>query len=96
MLRIRRALAQRVALGRGHACELPRWETFRVFLYDRAGGEARQQDMHTHGGSRAFTNATIGQVTLAGRAVLVVSLFIPDEGSAQGEAGGVIYYRFID
>jgi hypothetical protein len=76
--------------------QLPLWETFRVFLYDRTSGSARQLDMQTHGGSRAFTNPTIGQVTLDGRAVLVVSLFIPGEGSAQDEAGGVIYYRFID
>jgi hypothetical protein len=74
----------------------PRWETFRIFLYDRLIGSARQLDMNTHGGSRAFTNPTINQVTLDGRQAVVVSMFIPTEAGAAGEVGGVIYYRFLD
>lgn len=72
------------------------WETFRIFLYDRLISSARQLDMKTHGGSEAFTNPTIGQVMLDGRQAIVISMFIPNEASAEGEAGGVIYYRFID
>jgi hypothetical protein len=64
---------------------------------DRDGPLASVQlDMRTHAGSRAFTNPTIGQVTLDGRPTLVASMFIPQEAGAQGEIGGVIYYRFID
>jgi hypothetical protein len=71
------------------------WETFRVFLYDVTTDSARQLQMQTHGGSHAFTNPTISRVTLDGREAIVLSMFIPSEGSAEGEAGGVIYYRFI-
>lgn len=52
--------------------------------------------MWTHAGSFAFTNLTATEVTLHGRQALVVGVFIPQEGAAGGEAGQLIYYRFID
>jgi len=75
---------------------LDRWETFTTFLYDPSSGSARRLHVQTHGGSQAFANPTVGQVRLDGRDALVMSMFIPGEGSAPGEAGGVIYYHFID
>jgi hypothetical protein len=75
---------------------LDRWETFSTFLYDPSSSSARRLQMRTHGGSRAFSNPTVGHVSLDGRDALVMSMFIPSEGSAPGEAGGVIYYRIMD
>ncbi|MEX2546908.1 MAG: hypothetical protein WD830_03870 [Chloroflexota bacterium] len=71
------------------------WETFRVFLYDSEIGSSLRLDMRTHAGSLNFTNPTISQVALGGRAAIVVSMFIPMETGADPEIGGVIYYRFI-
>ena len=74
---------------------LGRWETFSIYLYDAEVGASRKLNMHTHAGSSAFTNPTISQVTLDGRAALVMSMFIGNEGGMPAERGGVIYYRFI-
>jgi hypothetical protein len=72
------------------------WSTFTTFLYDPSSGWARRLNMRTHGGSAAFSNPTVGHVSVDGRDTLVMSMFIPGEGSAPGEAGGVIYYRLVD
>ncbi|MEA2677583.1 MAG: hypothetical protein QOJ81_1724 [Chloroflexota bacterium] len=72
------------------------WETFRLFLYDVASKTSSQLDMHTHAGSRAFTNPTIGFVTLDGRPAMVNYAFIPQEAGAPTEINGVVYYRFLD
>lgn len=50
----------------------------------------------THAASESFTNLTVTQVTFQGRPALVMGLFIPQEGAHGGEAGQLIYYRFID
>jgi len=52
--------------------------------------------MVTHAGSFAFTNLTATEVTLEGRPALVFGVSIPEEGARGGEAGPLIYYRFID
>jgi hypothetical protein len=75
---------------------LDRWDTFTTFVYDPTSGSARRLNIQTHGGSQAFSNPTVGHVRFEGREALVMSMFIPGEGSAPGEAGGVIYYRFLD
>ena len=72
------------------------WETFGVFLYDMSIGSAHQLRIRTHGGSSAFLNPTIGQVTLNGRPTMVASMFIPQEAGAPSEIGGVIYFRYLD
>ena len=52
--------------------------------------------LHTHRGSFAFTNFSVTEVTYQGRPTIVVTVFIPQEGAAPGEVGGLIYYRFYD
>ena len=67
--------------------------SWRIYLHDRAAGTAQRLDIVTHGGSRAFANPT---ATLlrdpAGRQALMVTLFVPMEGAAPGEAGSLLYH----
>jgi hypothetical protein len=67
--------------------------TWRVYLHDRSAGTARRLEIVTHGGSTAFANPT---ATLlrdpSGREALMVTLFLPGEGAAPGEAGSLLYY----
>jgi hypothetical protein len=74
---------------------LDRWESFRIFLHDMTTGSSMELPMRTHGGGRSFSNPTIGWVNLGGREAIVVSTYFQGESSAPGEAGGVIYYRFV-
>ena len=69
--------------------------TFRSFVYDYQTGNADPLAVHTHGGSRAFANPKFTNVTVDGQPALVVTLFLPSEGAAPGEAGELIYYRKI-
>ena len=66
--------------------------TWRVYLYNRSAGTAERLEVVTHGGSTAFANPT---ATLlrdpAGRDALMVTLFVPMEGAAPGEAGSLLY-----
>jgi len=52
--------------------------------------------IRTHGGSAAFANPSITAVTSpSGRPAVVLTMFVPGEGAAPGEAGELIYYREI-
>ena len=70
------------------------WSTWRVYLVD--GAAATPLTFLTDGGSRAFTNPSAEIVELDHQATLVVSLFVPQEGAANGEAGSLVYYVPID
>jgi hypothetical protein len=70
------------------------WATWRVFLLDETGA-AERLDVRSHGGAVAFTNPTMELVEIAGRRALLVTLFVPQEGSP-GEAGELIYYRIFE
>lgn len=68
------------------------WSSWRVFLCDAEGMPIKQLPVKTHSGSVAFCNPNITWVTDAeGERKLVVTLFLPSEGSAHGEAGELIY-----
>jgi hypothetical protein len=67
--------------------------SWRVYLCDRAAGTAQRLDIVTHGGSTAFANPTATVLRdPAGRQALVVTLFVPMEGAAPGEAGSLLYH----
>jgi hypothetical protein len=67
--------------------------SWRVYLYDRAAGTAQRLNIVTHGGSRAFANPTATVLRdPAGRQALMVTLFVPAEGAAPGEAGSLLYH----
>ncbi len=86
------------------------WRTFRILLYDDDLGAADREGfpnappvppsvhvfLFTHAGSSAFTNFTVSEVNLDGRRVLVMGVFIRQEGARGDEAGQLIYYRFTD
>lgn len=71
-----------------------RW---RVYLYDRVTRVARQVVIRTPKGSQAEANPTISDVLLPdGTAALVMTVFIPQDGAAPGEAGELLYVRRLD
>jgi hypothetical protein len=64
-----------------------------LYLYDRAGGTAQRLNIVTHGGSRALANPTATMLRdPAGRQAVMVTLFVPMEGAAPGEAGSLLYH----
>src|SRR4029453_15329068 len=66
--------------------------SWRVYLYDRASGTAERLEVMTHGASTAFANPTATVLRdPAGRDALMVTLFLPMEGAAPGEAGSLLY-----
>lgn len=67
--------------------------SWRTFIYDYSTGNAEQLNIQTDGGSQAFANPTITKITLNGQNAILVTLFIPSENSASGEAGELIYYK---
>ncbi|MCX4668511.1 hypothetical protein OG453_17810 [Streptomyces sp. NBC_01381] len=68
--------------------------SWRTYAYDPASGRADRLAIRTHGGSQAFANPSASLLTNPqGRPALLVSLFIPGEGAAPGEAGQLIYWR---
>lgn len=71
------------------------FSTWRTFLYDPSTGIAEKLNFRTHAGSVTFSNPTITQIEINGRAAIVVTLFIFSEGSAGFEDGELIYYRLI-
>ncbi|MFJ3220081.1 hypothetical protein ACIPLC_29705 [Kitasatospora sp. NPDC086801] len=74
--------------------EKGKFESWRTFIYDYTTGNADRTSIHTHAGSVAFANPSITRIkTPAGADALLVSLFIPSEGAAGGEAGQLIYFR---
>jgi hypothetical protein len=70
--------------------------SWRSFLFDFQTGNADQLAIRTPGGSTAFANPSFTRVTApGGRDALLVTLFLPSEGAAPGEAGELIYYNII-
>lgn len=68
--------------------------SWRIYLHDGTTGVAEYLPVCTHGGSTALANPTITVVTSPdGRPAIVVTLFVPTEGAAPGEAGQLIYFR---
>ncbi|CAF0997741.1 unnamed protein product [Didymodactylos carnosus] len=67
--------------------------TWRTFIYDYQTGNADQLNIETDGGSQAFANPTITFITIDGQRAILVTLFVPSENSAPGEAGELIYYK---
>ncbi|MFG2647626.1 hypothetical protein [Streptomyces sp. NPDC048436] len=68
--------------------------SWRTYAYDPVSGRADRLDITTHGGSRAFANPSAALVTdPQGRPALLVSLFIPGQGAAPGEAGQLVYWH---
>jgi hypothetical protein len=67
--------------------------SWRSFIYDYSTGNAEQLNIRTNGGSTAFANPTITALTINGQNAMVVTLFVPSEGAAPGEAGELIYYK---
>jgi hypothetical protein len=70
--------------------------SWRSFIYDYQTGNAEQLQIVTHGGSTAFANPTFTFLEIDGLDAVVVTLFVPSEGAANGEAGELIYYRFLE
>jgi hypothetical protein len=69
------------------------WRTWKIYLVDN--GVATPLAFTTDGGSGSFTNPSAEIVDLHGQSTLVVSLFVPQEGAAPGEAGSLVYYVAI-
>jgi hypothetical protein len=68
------------------------WASWRLFLFDAQTMECRPVPVRTHRGSSSFANPTVTPVRDArGRELLAVTLFLPAQGSAPGEAGTLIY-----
>ncbi|CAF1079840.1 unnamed protein product [Adineta steineri] len=67
--------------------------TWRTFIFDPQTGNADPVNVITDGGSQAFANPTMTLTTWKGQQILIVTLFVPSEGHAEGEAGELIYYR---
>jgi hypothetical protein len=71
--------------------------SWQVYLYDRAAGTAERLDIVTHGGSTAFANPTATVLRdPASRDAVMVTLFLPTEGAAPGEAGSLLYLVPVD
>nr|WP_202538886.1 hypothetical protein [Streptomyces sp. SID8379] len=67
------------------------WSTY---AYDPASGRADRIPLRTSGGSTSFANPSATLITdPGGHRALLVSLFIPAEGAAPGEAGQLVYWR---
>ena len=67
-----------------------RW---RPYLYDERARRAIPLEVTTHGGSSVFGNPTFTTVRApSGAPAVVVTLFIPRTGAAQGEMGELVYY----
>jgi hypothetical protein len=67
--------------------------TWRTFIFDPQTNNADQVPVVTDGGSQAFANPTMTLTTWKGQSILIVTLFVPSEQSAPGEAGELIYYH---
>jgi hypothetical protein len=68
------------------------WRSWRVYLYDYQTGNSDQTSIQTNGGSISFANPTITLTSLNGKNIVLVTLFVPSEGNAPGEAGELLYY----
>jgi hypothetical protein len=71
--------------------------SWRVYLEDGASGATEYLPVSTHGGSTAFANPTVTVLRApSGRPAIAVTLFVPTEGAAPGEAGQLIFFREYD
>jgi len=71
--------------------------SWKVFLWDVESQTATQLNIRTHGGSQSTANPTLTLLPAPdGGEALVVTLYIPSENSAEGEAGELIYYRKLE
>ncbi len=70
--------------------------TWRSYIYDYQTGNAEQLHIVTHNGSTAFANPTFTFLNISGNPAMVVTLFVPSEGAASGEAGELMYYRLLN
>lgn len=68
------------------------WASWRVYLCDESGAPIQRLDIKTHGGSTAFCNPNATWLTgPQGSRLLVVTAFLPSEGSAPNESGSLLY-----
>ena len=67
--------------------------TWRIFVFDPETGSADQVKIVTDGKSQAFSNPSVTLTTWNNQPILIVTLFVPSEQAAPGEAGELIYYR---
>ncbi|WP_208615447.1 hypothetical protein [Streptomyces rubellomurinus] len=68
------------------------WASWRIFLYDEQSRAAEQLNIRTDGGSRAFANPSIADLTAPdGSPFTAVTLFVPGETAASGEGGELVY-----
>jgi hypothetical protein len=67
--------------------------SWRLYLRNDETGNTVDLPVHTHRGSTAFANPKVTALTApSGNQALLMSTFVPSEGSASGEAGQLIYY----
>jgi hypothetical protein len=71
------------------------FESWRIFLYDEATGDAEQIRFRTPGGSQGFSNPTATVVQVEGADALLVTLFVGGEVAGANEAGGLLYYTLL-
>ncbi|WP_327357345.1 hypothetical protein [Streptomyces sp. NBC_01304] len=70
--------------------------TWRTYVYDAEHGTADRLGIRTHGGSQAFANPSATLIAAPdGQPALLMSVFVPSEGSAPGEAGQLLYWRTL-
>ncbi len=70
------------------------FSSWRVYLDTWQTGTIGYLPVSTHGGSTAFANPAVTAIrSPSGRPGVAVSLFLPSEGAAPGEAGPLIFYR---
>lgn len=70
--------------------------SWRSFLYNIETGTAEQLDIHTQKGSTAFANPKITFLPVpSGKPAVAVTLYLPTEGAASGEAGELVYYSYL-
>ena len=70
------------------------WTSWRIYLLEPSAKPlvAHEVPIHTHGGSKSFANPSITRLRDPnGRWCYVVTLFLPSQGNARGEAGCLIY-----
>jgi len=68
------------------------WRSWGVYLCTSVGTPIERLAIRTHKGSQAFCNPHVEQVRMQdGQTVLIVTMFLPHEGSKPGEAGELIY-----
>jgi hypothetical protein len=69
--------------------------SWRVFLYNKQTGRARMMHISTKGGSKNFANPALTNLNLNGEKAIVVTLFVPSNNAAPGEAGELVYYMIL-